>query len=122
MFRREGLAALFAAVIVTSAQGEVDAGLLCQPSCEQCEHKCTCEKKHCIDFLKVTPAPRARTAIAVPAVVTNQRADRQQPKSPVPPAPAADDLERRVDSLDRDVQIIKEQLRVITTLLQEHQK
>jgi hypothetical protein len=82
---------------------------------------CGCEdapKKSYLSSL-VPAAPRAGTAIAVPAVVTNQRGERQPPKPEVPPSPASPELAKRVDDLDRDVKIIKEQLRVLTEILQE---
>lgn len=124
MLRRRSLAAI-AMLAMASGSPNLDAGLFskgsCAKPCEECE--CKPEKKSCLSCLVPPPAPRAKTAVGIPAVVTNQRGERAAKKNDVPPAPAASsDTDKRVEDVERDVQVIKEQLRVLTTLLQETKK
>jgi hypothetical protein len=121
VLRRKGIAAAIATFAVTCGPMCLDAGLFSKGCAEPSEESaCKPEKKSCLSCLVPPPAPRARTAVGIPAVVSNQRGERAAKKDDVPPAPVAGtDTDKRVEELDRDVQIIKEQLRVLTTLLQE---
>jgi hypothetical protein len=114
--RQRTAVSILAASLAIAAECTGHAGLFSK----KCDDSCCPEtpKKSCLSALMPPPAPRAGTAIAVPAVVTNQRADRLPPKAEVPPPPVCPDLTKRVDDLDRDVKIIKEQLRVLTEILQ----
>ena len=113
----------------------VDAGLFSKKSaseaCESCEEDESKKKSKCCCFFDLADPPRAGTASAVPAVITNQRATRQPaPAAAAAPAPvpaaantcapggnvAADS---RMDLLQRDVTVLKEQIRVLSTLLQQ---
>lgn len=125
MIRRKGIALAIAAIGVLNCPFSLDAGLFSRSttseSCETCSTKP--ERKNCLSCLIPPPAPRAKTAVAVPAVITNQRGERPVKKDEIPPTPpAAGVTEERVANVERDVQIIKEQLRVLTTLLQETHK
>lgn len=113
-------------------QGMASAGigsLFCHKSNDSCDEQPKEEKCSCF---RPKPPPRASTAIAIPGVLTNQRAERTPPTpsaAPLPtPRPAAPSsctsgplsgADPRIDELHRDVQILKQQIRVLTTLLQE---
>ncbi len=121
MFRRKSLVAI-AMLALAGAPMSLDAGLFSKSTCAESNEESACkpEKKSCLSCLVPPAAPRARTAVGVPAVISNQRGERAAKKDEVPPVPvASSNTEKRVEELDRDVQIIKEQLRVLTTLLQE---
>lgn len=124
MLRRKSIAAAIAMFAMASGPMYVDAGLFSKGCAEPSEESaCKPEKKSCLSCLVPPAAPRARTAVGIPAVVTNQRGERAAKKDEIPPTPVASGVsEERVANVERDVQIIKEQLRVLTTLLQETRK
>lgn len=93
--------------------------------CDQCADR---PKKCSLFDFNLAEPPRADAVFAVPAALTNQRATRQAPKAPkpqaapVPPTPAActdDSTEKQIEALNREMRILKEQLRVLATLLEE---
>lgn len=101
----------------------VSFGIACGTAFADCE-QCGASKKKCCLFNLPDP-PRADAAFAVPAALTNQRATRQATApqaAPVPPTPAActdDSTEKQIEMLNREMRILKEQLRVLATLLEE---
>lgn len=101
----------------------VSLGIVGSAAFAECE-QCGASKKKCCLFNLPDP-PRADAVFAVPAALTNQRATRQTPApqaASVPPAPAActdDSTEKQIETLNREMRILKEQLRVLATLLEE---
>lgn len=127
MRRITGIAMLLAAGVLTALPRTAAAGGLFWK--KQCECGQDSEDKKSKLF-SVAAAPRAATVTAVPAVLTTDRADRlpapaaaPAPK-PVPAAPPActppaptGSTDPRIDELHRDVQILKQQIQVLSTLL-----
>lgn len=97
-------------------------------NCESCEEAEPKKKSKCC-CIDLADPPRAGTATAMPAVITNQRATRQPAPAAAPAsAPAAANscttganmaADTRMDQLTRDVNVLKEQIRVLSALLQQ---
>lgn len=112
-----------AACAIAMGIGEtaVEAGIFSKRTpdpCQQCQCPTPAPKRKLFDLPE---PPRAGTATAIPALITSPPNAQNNLNNPanIPPAPVPPASDPRVDQIERDVKVIKEQLKVLATLLQE---